>query len=157
VLITPIINAKIKGDNTTKKILGNLSGRNNDFSCYSIDVSSSYDYGYNIGRLIGSTIKKINLLSHFIRNSNQNEMQDYAQKQIIVLKKYYPDELEELQGLSDYVHIKIEQLLILKKIINSYFSEQCTVTISTGKATKNNQTFSLHYFILRPSYFGLLS
>ena len=146
VLITPIINAKIKGDNTTKKILGNLSGRNNDFPCYSINVSSSYDYGYNIGRLISSTIKKINLLSHFIRNSNQNEMQDYAQKQIIVLKKYFPDELEELQGLSDYVHIKIKQLLILKKIINSYFSEQCTVTISTGKATKNNQTFLTQNF-----------
>ena len=134
------------GENITKNIFTGFSINTEDFPCYFIEAKTSYEYGYKVGKILGSTIKTIILLSPFIEHYNQNKIQNYTQTQISYLKKYFPYELEEFEGLSDCLHIKIEKLIFLRKLINSFFLDQCTVTLSTGKATKDNQTFLTQNF-----------
>ena len=57
------------------------------------------------------------------------------------MEQYCPTFLEELKGLSAGTNIKLDKLLILQNRLYSLFEGQCTVTLSTGPATKNNGTF----------------
>jgi hypothetical protein len=57
------------------------------------------------------------------------------------LEQTYPSYVEELQGLSYSIGIPIETLLALQGYLTTKIGSECTVTASTGPATKNNQTF----------------
>jgi hypothetical protein len=64
-----------------------------------------------------------------------------ARTQKGTLEKTCPSYVEELHGLSDSLGIPIETLLALQGYLTTMIGGECTVTASTGPATKHNQTY----------------
>ena len=141
-MLTPVMIAEKK----PKKIINVSIRKEKPPHIIHITAVDSYDYGYKIGKIMGSFIKKLYLISYLLNNENEREITEYSTKQITYLKNYFPHELEELQGLSDSLNIKIEKLIYLKKIWNSFNFNQCTVTLSSVNATKYNETFLTQNF-----------
>jgi len=108
-----------------------------------LEASSLYDYGLRVGRQFHIQYKLLDILSRFIKNYKicEKEIED----QINNMEHYCPFFLEELKGLSVGCNIKLEKLVSLQmslsNVLSRSFSNQCTVTLSSGKATKNNETF----------------
>ncbi len=105
----------------------------------SIETSSSYDYGFMAGRLLNRHYKILTTLFNFLEDREINKK--YFENQMENLEQYYPFFLEELRGLSASTNIKLETLFLIQSKLCSLFGGECTATISTGKATKNNETF----------------
>jgi len=102
-----------------------------------IHANSFYDYGYKVGELILFN-KTLNLffraLVNHINKKNRTEN--------LEIHKYAPFYNEMLNGFSDRLKITLNQALLLQdQISKSLNSEACTITLSTGPATKNNETF----------------
>ncbi len=117
-----------------------LSGSDeSSFTC--IESLSPYDYGYKAGRYLkGScSYKFLYVLSNIFDNTPIDK--NYVENQIQNLEQYCPFYLDELRGLSDSTNIKLENLIILQSKMHSLFGGECTATLSTGDATKNNETF----------------
>ena len=104
-----------------------------------IETSSPYDYGFKAGKIYRLKYKLLDFLFRFIKNdvSTENNIRD----QIISLEKYCPEFIEELKGLSASTNIKVERLIGIQNLLSSFLTAHCTVTLSTGPATKNNQTY----------------
>jgi hypothetical protein len=110
-----------------------------------IDVSSPYEYGYEAGKRFHSQYKLISdLFSCSTKNIVMNEKN--VENQINNMKKFCPFLLEELSGLSASLGIGLGKLLLLQKFTNSLALGECTTTLSTGNATKNNETFLTQNF-----------
>jgi Acyl-coenzyme A:6-aminopenicillanic acid acyl-transferase len=85
------------------------------------------------------------LLTHFCLFQNiksieaniPNKIKNYEK----IIETYYPEYLEELEGLSHATNINIDKLLTVQLILFADQHPECTVTLSTQNATKNNQTF----------------
>jgi len=58
-----------------------------------------------------------------------------------ILKDQYPFFFEELRGVSHSTHIPIDRLVALQWFFFSQVGGACTTTLSTGNATKYNETF----------------
>jgi len=114
-----------------------------DESVIYIEAPSHYDYGLRVGRQNHLQYKIINFLARFIKNCKISEKE--IQDQINDMEYYCPFLLKELKGLSAGCNIKLERLVYLQMTLSNIFgrclSNQCTVTLSSGKATKNNETF----------------
>lgn len=104
-------------------------------------AASSYEYGKIIGcRYYHMFHFLYALFNVFASHHVKENIFKYVESQKMVINQYSPSFLEELHGLSASLNIKIEALLALR----SYFTAlggECTITASTGPATKNNQTF----------------
>ncbi len=105
-------------------------------------ATSPYTYGLQVGRRYFSQYR---LLSHFcifqcikgIETKISQEIKNYKK----IIETYYPEYLEELKGLSHATNINIDKLLSVQLILFSDQHPECTITLSTGNATKKNQTF----------------
>jgi len=104
-----------------------------------IDASDSYDYGLKIGQQFRLQYKILDALSGSTNNKDFNGKN--IKDQITFLEQDCPYFLEELKGLSDSVNIKLGRLLFLQNSLHSLIGGECTATLATGKATKNNETF----------------
>jgi hypothetical protein len=105
-------------------------------------TNSSYNYGMQIGlryttqyRLL--TIFCSRLCKNDFKKKNSNQLNNYEK----MIRTYYPEYFEELKGLSHATNINIDKLLTVQLILFANQHPECTVTLSTQKATKNNQTF----------------
>lgn len=74
---------------------------------------------------------------------------------ISVMGECCPFFLDELKGLSSSVNIKLERLLFLWNSLYSMLGGECTVTLATGKATKNNETFLTFNLDSTPAGMGI--
>lgn len=104
-----------------------------------IEASDPYDYGLKVAKLHRPTYRLLNFITILLSKNNIDQKQ--AENQLISLKKSSPIFYEELRGLSDGLNIKINRFVNIAEFIPSVCSRGCTATISTGKATKNNDTF----------------
>jgi len=104
-----------------------------------LNADSHYDYGLKVGNKFRLQYKLLDILVRVLKknNFNTNDIKD----QINVMDKYCPHLLDELKGLSDSLNIKLERLLFIQDSLQSIFYHECTATLATGKATKNNETF----------------
>jgi len=128
------------------KIFDNYSSQNFKSRVYDFNepvnhlcASSHYDYGLKVGKRFRLQYKLLDILSGFLNNDkvSDNEIKD----QINDLERYCPFFLDELKGLSSALNIRLEKLFSLQNLFYSVFSGECTATLATGKATKNNETF----------------
>jgi hypothetical protein len=107
-----------------------------------VKADSDYEYGRKSGL---SFFYRYNLVTNLIWRAIQRdedfEILSRIENQKTVLKRYYPDFFEELKGVADSTHIKLEKLIAAQLFISSYFGGECTVTASTSPATINNETF----------------
>jgi hypothetical protein len=110
-----------------------------ELSIACIEASSPYEYGLKAGRLLRSQYRLIDLLARFSKKSDitTKDIKD----QINHMENYYPFILEEFKGLSASLNIKLERLLFLQEFLRHNFGLSCTTTLSTGPATKYNETF----------------
>jgi len=140
-----IVNSKIldksSSSNRIFSVLDNFENKNPNLklSINYLNASSSYDYGFKVGKLYRFQLKFLN----FITNSNQKNSfkENQIEDEINFMESYCPQFLDEFRGLSDSLNIEIEKLLILQKKIYSLLRGECTATVATGDATKNNETF----------------
>lgn len=102
-----------------------------------LEASNSYNYGFKAGNMYTFQYKILDLLTRFLDRdkSSDNELR------ISSLETCCPEFLEELKGLSDSTNIRIERLLEIQVFLSKFLSGHCTVTLSTGPATKDNQTY----------------
>jgi hypothetical protein len=109
-------------------------------SIIKIEASSSYEYGFKTGDLLKKEYQLIDrLVARFTKKIDTSH--ETIENQINYIGQNYPFFLEELRGLSASTNMKLENLIILQSKIRSLFDGECTVTLATGKATKNNETF----------------
>lgn len=100
-----------------------------------INASSPYDYGREVGKQFFLEYKMIDILTRFFKRDKNDK--EYINN----LSRFSPFFLEELKGLSASTDINLERLISLHVSICSIFRGECTTTLSTGKSTKNNETF----------------
>ena len=124
--------------NSNTNIINKVIYENKESIVY-IEASSSYDYGYKIGKRFRIQYRLLDILAGYLKKNKLNE--EEIEDQIRILQNNCPFLLEELKGLSASVNLKLERLIYLQKFIYSIFNHECTVTLATGKATKNNETF----------------
>jgi len=109
-------------------------------SIINIKASSSYEYGLKAGKLFKREYRLIdNLVARFTKKIDI--YQKNIENQINYMGQNYPFFLEELRGLSASTNIKLDNLIFLQNKLCSLFDGECTTTLSTGPATKNNETF----------------
>jgi len=124
--------SKIQQDNKFSiKILEN--------SIVYIESESSYEYGLGIGKEYRSTFRLLNFLTHLTKTKAVEDAE--AENTLSDLQDYFPSIYDQLRGLSDGSNIKMSRLIKISEFLSSFYDGQCTVTISTGNATKNNNTF----------------
>jgi len=104
-----------------------------------ITASSSYEYGLKIGEKYRIKYKLLDFFTSFSRNNNIDK--NFIKAQLNSLENYCPEYIEELEGLSASTNIRLERLFEIQILLSKIFGGHCTVTLSTGPATKNNQTF----------------
>jgi len=97
---------------------------------------SPYEYGFKTGRDFNFEYRLLDVLFKFTKNKKE-----YTQNQLTTMKEQFPFFFEELKGLSDSTNIKLERLISIQKYLNIILDKGCTTTLSTGKATKYNETF----------------
>ena len=107
-------------------------------------IDFAYDSGFETGKKYSDLYRSIKKISSYFSRKDINR------KEIInnFVESSDPYFVEELKGLSEGCNIPIEKLLIIQKTINNLFKVGCTTTLSTGAATKNNETFLTQNFDL---------
>jgi len=113
-------------------------------SVFYINASSSYDYGWKAGIQFSLQYKLLDLLLFFTKKAKVSST--YIENQINTMEQFCPSFIEELKGLSDSTGIKVERLIAAQIIFHSFLGGACTVTASTGNATKNNETYLTENF-----------
>ena len=106
---------------------------------YEINAASSFEYGLKIGEKYRFKYKFLDFFTRYLKTTDENKKD--INKQLRSLEKYYPEYIEELNGLSASTNIKLERLIEIQILLSNFFGGNCVVTLSTGPATKNNQTF----------------
>lgn len=104
-----------------------------------LDASSSYDYGWKAGKLFRFQYRLFDVFTRFSKRNMMSEIE--IEHQIGEMEQYCPFFLEELRGLSASTNIPLERLLLIGNSVHLDIGEACTTTLSTGSATKNNETF----------------
>jgi len=104
-----------------------------------ITASSPYEYGLKAGFQYRLQYKILYFFVEVLKIDNNNLK--IIEKQIDTIKQKYPNFYNELQGLSDSTGIKIKNLISLQILFNRLFGGDCTVTASTGPATRDNETY----------------
>ena len=145
-LICPnIVNSKIlENSSSLNRFFYSYQNHNNDFSnnvepVNYLCASSHYDYGLKVGKRFRLQFKLLDIFSCKIKN-NQFDKTD-IKNHINVIQEHYPFYFEELRGLSDSLGLKIERILSISNFLSKFIESSCTTTLSTGIATKNNETF----------------
>jgi len=107
-------------------------------TCY-MHPSSSFDYGWRIGKHYGSQYHIINSLARYFKQIKIDErvVEDHLNK----VSDLSPSTLNEFKGLSASTHIKLERLVYLHILFSYILGSRCTSMLATGKATKENDTF----------------
>ena len=104
-----------------------------------IEAASAYDYGLKVGRQLHVQYQLIDLFTRLTTKNNIIERD--IKNEITLINQSHPFFLEELKGLSASTNIRLEKLVFLQKSLHSVLSGECTTTLTTGDATKNNETF----------------
>ncbi len=159
-IFTPITNAfSVKTNIFKNKDLFKLEKEHStDIVC--VEGNSHYNFGFNIGRKYGFMYKSINFFTKLFRKENTNDDAELT-NHVIFLKNSCPQIYQEIKGLSDAIGISVERIASLKKSLQPFLRHGCTVTASTGNATKNNETFltqnmDLYRHEFKSFYFRLL-
>jgi len=103
-----------------------------------LNADSHYNYGLKAGKEFRLQYKILDILAGFKINKQVEKEYNYELNSI---EQNYPFFLEELKGLSSSLNIKVERLLFIRTFLSNIFDGECTTTLSTGIATKDNQTF----------------
>lgn len=113
------------------------------FGNMDMDASVFHDSGMQNG-------KEHYFLYHFLEIIlaiyNKDDHSFLIEKQLDLIESNYPIFFEELKGLSQTTGISIERLIRMSLVISSILGDQCTVTISTTPATRDNKTFLTQNF-----------
>lgn len=106
---------------------------------FNFGTSSAYDYGIKAGHLLCPFYRILDFFCGFYekRKIDTNSLKIYLD----TLEKTFPLFLEELKGLSVSTNIDVEKLILIQSRLHTLLDDRCTITLSTGKATKNNETF----------------
>ena len=107
-----------------------------------LDMFLAYNHGYSIGLQYFHLYHLVNFFvnsMHFKYDVEIVESEADHQKQLI--RCYFPEYLEELNGLACATHISVDRLIELHVFLSSLLTGECTITASTAPATKYNQTF----------------
>jgi len=135
IALMPAINSKTNNFGNQIRLFNDKS----EESIVNIQASSPYEYGLKVGRRFRLMYKIIDFLADFVKKIQVSKSD--IKNQINDMEKNCPFFLDQLKGLSDSLNIKLERLIYLQNLFLSIFNHECTVTLATGKATKNNQTF----------------
>lgn len=110
-----------------------------DTSFVYINASSPYDYGWKAGIKYRLQYKIIDFLLEITKHNRTSS--SFIKSRIDSIKQFYPEFLKELEGLSDSTGIKLERIIAAQVLLQRFLGGACTVTASTGNATKNNETY----------------
>jgi hypothetical protein len=122
-----------------------------------LKTKSGYEYGYNWGLKFRVFYLLLFFMEFQISNSIKEKIyhtNDLKQ----IYKTYHPEYLEELHGLSNSTRIPFNTLFNIQILIFNMCNQQCTLTLSTNHATKNNETFltqNWDFDILNPFFYLL--
>jgi len=112
---------------------------NNELKTCYMRSSSSFDYGWKIGKHYRFQYHIIDLLARYFKQIKIDErvVEDHLNK----VSDFSPSTLNEFKGLSASTHIKLERLVYLHILFSYMLGSRCTSMLATGKATKENSTF----------------
>lgn len=110
-----------------------------EMSIFSFGTSSAYDYGVKAGHLLCPLYKILDFFCGLNekRKTDANSLKIYLD----TLEKSFPLYLEKLRGLSVSTNIDVEKLILIQSRLHTLIDDRCTITLATGNATKNNETF----------------
>jgi len=129
----------INGNTNNSKLLESISqSQSEDYENY-IEAASPYDYGLKVGRQFRFQYKLLDRIAGFTKNDKISE--EDVENEMRLMEQYSPYFLEELEGLSASLDIRPGRLIFIMKSLLPFISNRCTTTLSTGPATKNNETF----------------
>jgi len=129
----------INGNTNNSKLLERLSqSQSEDYENY-IEAASPYDYGLKVGRQFRFQYKLLDTIASLTKNDKVSE--EDVENEMRLIEQYCPYFLEELKGLSASLNIRPDRLIFIMKALSPFISNRCTTTLSTGPATKNNETF----------------
>lgn len=111
-----------------------LTNKSNSF--YSAGVQAGQDY-YPMYQLLQK-------YSQF--GTNDKVTDGEITSDLIMLQEQYPFFYDELLGLSSSTHLSVHQLLAIQRFLQVSLGGACTTTLSTGPATKENQTYLTQNF-----------
>ena len=113
---------------------------NNAPPVYYLSASTPFDYGKKAGELMRNQILLLNLLERcqMKRLPMKNLLNNSENSETYQPFDFYSD---ELRGVSQAVHLPLVRLQALKRFCSHLFQGECTTTLSTGLATKDNTTF----------------
>ena len=122
----------------------NIQKRNDTDDLYKGEIfdfgtSSAYDYGVKAGNLLRQLYRNLACFCSLFEKHTIDA--NSLKNQISNLEETCPLFFEELKGLSESTNIDVEKLIIIFSMIHTLMDDRCTVTLATGKATKNNETF----------------
>lgn len=106
---------------------------------FNFGTSSAYDYGVKAGHLLCPFYRILDFFCGFYEKRKIDTKS--LKNQVRTLEKTFPLYLEELKGLSVSTNIDVEKLLLIQSRLHTLLDDRCTITVCTGKATKNNETF----------------
>jgi len=117
------------------------------------DQSDFFQHGYEYGKKIGRIhCDLFDSLFTFLSVDQQStssfhpEKNEYVSQLIISLNKYCPYFFFELKGLSDSLNISLEQIILFQIDLSRIMKGECTTTLSTGSATRYDETFLTQNF-----------
>ena len=135
-----------------------------------ISSDNLYDYGYKVGRMLKKQINIKNVFENFFQKIQieQEKITEITDN----YEKTYPLFFNEMQGFSKGIDLDLNSCIFLHNFMSQYLvqiGKECTSTLSTGKATKNNETFltqnvdqelkgigkNIYFFFLRSITFKL--
>ena len=106
------------------------------------DMLLAYDHGLKSGYQYYHIYHLINVLAHVLYAQKfDKRLDEEVTRQKHIIDHYCPEYLEELRGLACATHIRVERLLKLQLYLGSLLGGECTITASTGPATKHNNTY----------------
>ena len=136
VIIPSIVSKPINTKSVEKSFRNELKG-----AVVILDSNSPYDYGFKAGKRFRQEYRLFEIIARLKSNIDKK----MVEKQIGIMERHYPFFLEELRGLSDSLSIQLEKVVSCQMSLHSIFdkllNEECTMTLSSGKSTKNNITF----------------
>lgn len=103
------------------------------------DESSFFENGVTAGRQYRVLYRFLDVCAGVKLSSRVSD--EEIREHLGLLEEQYPFFFEELRGLSFSTHIQMERLVALQWFFMTQFGGACTTTLSTGDATKFNETF----------------
>ena len=164
-LINIIQTPQNKAENIAEKTIDLLDRLKNKTEYNYIEADNSYEYGLKAGKMFYPHFRLFKILQKFSYEEKTKSTKECA-AELSKIQEQTPEFYEQLRGFSDGVKINIDELFKIFGYIWGNLikiENHCTTTLSTGKATADNETFltqnidtgiegfasTLFYFIIR--------